>query len=49
MISSSYEGKESQKLETVTELKGTIPQGYNLYNNNSTFISLIHTFPWRET
>ena len=23
--------------------------GYNLYNNHSTFISPIYTFPWRET
>ena len=28
--------------------KGTIPKGYNLYNNNCTFISPIYTFPWRE-
>ena len=34
---------------TVKELEGTISKGYNLYNNNSTFISLIYTFPWRET
>ena len=27
----------------------TIPKGYNFYNNNSTFISPIYTFPWRET
>ena len=27
----------------------TIPKGYNLYNNNCTFISPIYTFPWRET
>ena len=30
-------------------MNGTIPKGYNLYNNNSTFISPIYTFPWRET
>ena len=24
-------------------------KGYNLYNNNSTFVSPIHTFPWRQT
>ena len=29
-------------------IKGTIPKGYNLYNNNCTFISPIYTFPWRE-
>ena len=26
-----------------------ISKGYNLYNNNCTFISPIYTFPWRET
>ena len=26
-----------------------IPEGYNLYNKKSTFISPINTFPWRET
>ena len=30
-------------------MKGTIPKGYNLYNNKCTFISPIYTFPWRET
>ena len=29
-------------------MDGTIPKGYNLYNNNCTFISPINTFPWRE-
>ena len=29
--------------------KVTVPQGYNLYNNNCTFVSPIYTFPWRET
>ena len=29
--------------------KGYNKKGYNLYNNNSTFISSIYTFPWRET
>ena len=28
---------------------GTIPKGYNLYNNHCTFISPFYTFPWRET
>ena len=28
---------------------GTIPKGYNVYDNNCTFISPIYTFPWRET
>ena len=28
---------------------GTIPKGYNIYNNNCTFSSPIYTFPWRET
>ena len=27
----------------------TILKGDNLYKSNSTFISLIYTFPWRET
>ena len=31
-------------LEWVQKLKG-----YNLYKNNSTFISDNFTFPWRET
>ena len=26
----------------------TIPKGYSLYNNNSTFIYPIYTFRWRE-
>ena len=30
-------------------IKGTIPNGYSLYNNNFTFISPIYNFPWRET
>ena len=30
-------------------IKGTIPEGYNLYNINSTFISPIYTFFCRET
>ena len=29
--------------------KGAKPEGYNLYNKNSIFISPIYTFPWRET
>ena len=29
--------------------EGTISNGYNFYNINSTFISPIYTFPWRET
>ena len=29
-------------------LKGTIPDGYNLCNINSTFISPIYAFPWPE-
>ena len=27
----------------------TIPKGYNLFNNNGTFISPNYTFRWRET
>ena len=30
-------------------IKGTIPEGYNLYNPNCTFSSPIYTFLWRET
>ena len=30
-------------------LKGTTPEGYNLYNINSTFNSPSYTFPRRET
>ena len=29
-------------------IKDTIRKGYNLNNNNCTFISPIYTFPWRE-
>ena len=49
IISSYYEGKESQINTTVNDYKGTISNVYNLYKNNSTFISPIYTFPWRET
>ena len=50
IISSDYEGKESSKMNTtVNDSEGTISNGYNLYNNNSTFISLTYTFPWWET
>ena len=49
MVSSYYEGKESQKIQTVDDLKGTIPEGNNLYNHNCTSVSPIYTFPWRET
>ena len=41
------------KMQTVRyqiQYNTTIPKGYNLYNNNnSTFISPIYTFLWRET
>ena len=30
-------------------INSTIPEGYNLYNINCTFISPIHNFLWRET
>ena len=33
----------------VNDFEGTISNGYNLYKNNSTLISPIYTFPWRET
>ena len=29
-------------------IKGTKAKGYNLYNQNCTFISPIYSFPWRE-
>ena len=35
--------------QLILKKNGTIPKGYNLYNNNCTFISPIHTFAWRET
>ena len=35
-------------MQTVNDIKGTIPEGYNLYNNNGTFVSPIYTFHWRE-
>ena len=43
--------KGFQEIQTVNDIKfSTIPKGYNLYNNNnSTFVSPIYTFPWRET
>ena len=30
-------------------IKGTVQEGRNLSNNNSSLISPIYTFPWRET
>ena len=42
-------GKSLNKIQTVDDLKGTTPEGYNLYNINSSFVSTISTFPWRET
>ena len=30
-------------------IKSTIPKGYSLYNNSSTFVCPIYTFPWRKT
>ena len=41
--------KSLQINTTVNDFKGTIPNIYNLYNNNSTFFSPLYTFPWRET
>ena len=52
MVSSRFEGKIFQRVQTVKMIfikNGTIPKGYNLDNNNCTFISPIYTFPWRET
>ena len=49
MISSYYEGKESQKIQRVIDLKGTKSEDYKLYKINiGTLISFIYTFPWRE-
>ena len=31
-----------QKNTTVNDFKGTIPNSYNLYNNNSTFFSYLY-------
>ena len=42
--------KSLQMNTTVNEFEDTISNGYNLNNNNnSTFISPIYAFPWRET
>ena len=41
--------KSLNKYKQSMILKGTKPEGYNLYNNNITFASPIYTFPWRET
>ena len=52
MVSSKFEGKSFQQIQTAKMIfikNGTIPKGYQLYNNNCTFISPIYTFPWRET
>ena len=50
ITSSNYERKKGLQINTtVNDFKGTTPNSCNLYNNNCTFISPIHTFPWRET
>ena len=52
MVSSKFEGKSFQRIQAVKMIfkkNGTIPKGYNLYNNICTFISTIFTFPWRQT
>ena len=41
--------KNLNKYKQSMILNGTIPEGYNLYNINITFISPIYTFPWWET
>ena len=47
-VSSHYEGKGfNQKRNSL--IFSTILECDKLYNNNSTFISPIYTFPWRET
>ena len=47
-VSSYYEGKDFNQ-DTNSLIFSTILEGDNLKNNNSTFISPIYTFPWRET
>ena len=51
IISSDYEGKESPKtkIQQLMIFEGTTSNSYDLYKPNSTFISPIYTFPWRET
>ena len=52
MVSSKFEGKKFQRVKQSTWFllkNGTLPKSYNLHNNNCTFFSPIHTFPWRET
>ena len=41
--------KSHQQNTTVNDFEDTISNGYNLYNKNSTFISPMYAFPWRET
>ena len=44
--------REKGFMETNSQMiltNGTKPKGYHLSNHNSTFISPIYTFPWRET
>ena len=48
IISSFYEGKESQLNTTANDFIETKSDSYNFCNNNSTFISPIYTLPWRE-
>ena len=49
IISSFYEGKESQLNTTVNDFIGTKSDNYVFYINNRSFNSPIYTFPWRET
>ena len=52
LTSSYYEGKGFNQYEQSSdfyEKKGTKPKVYNFTNQNCTFISPTHTFPWRET
>ena len=35
--------------QSMISIKATIPEDYNFYNNNSTFISPVYTFAWPET
>ena len=44
-ISSIMRENRFQQKQTVNDVKfSTIPKGYNLYNNNSTFVSSIYNF-----
>ena len=46
-VKSDFQGKAMSNSRNI--MISTIPKGYHLYNKNCTFISPIHTYPWRET